>query len=68
MNPKMINRDRVDSLVDPLTVISNGMELLKQRFKSTMDSYAIEEFERIERSIEKINREVEKIRDNSLSE
>ena len=68
MESRTVSKRELDDLVDPLTVISNGFELLRNRFDSTMDSYAIEEFERIQRSIKKLSEEIEKLRDNSTSE
>jgi len=68
MEAKSIGRKELDQLVDPLTVISNGFELLQNRFGSTMDSYAVAEFERIQRSITKLSKEIEKLRDNSVTE
>ena len=67
METRTVSKKELDDLVDPLTVISNGFELLRNRFDSTMDSYAIEEFERIQRSIKKLSEEIEKIRKNSTS-
>lgn len=58
-------KTQVDGLVDPLTVLNNGFELLKHRFAGTMDSYALIEFERIERALEKINEQIAEIRTKS---
>ena len=66
METKSINKKELDQLVDPLTVISNGFELLQNRFGTTMDSYAIAEFERIQRSITKLSKEIEKLRENTV--
>ena len=66
MEAKTIGRKELDQLVDPLTVISNGFELLQNRFGTTMDSFALAEFERIQRSITKLSQEIEKLRENSL--
>lgn len=60
-----VNKEVVDSLVDPLTVINNGFELLKHRFQNTMDSYAIEEFKRIQRALDKITAEIEILREEN---
>lgn len=68
METKTVSKQELDNLVDPLTVISNGFELLQNRFGSTMDSYAIKEFERIQRSIKKLSQEIEKLRENSISD
>ena len=65
MKPVTVNKEVVDSLVDPLTVINNGFELLKHRFQNTMDSYAIEEFERIQRALDKIIAEIEILREEN---
>ncbi len=67
MKPVTVNKEVVDSLVDPLTVVNNGFELLKHRFQNTMDSYAIEEFERIQRALDKITTEIEILRDENQS-
>ena len=58
-----VNKEIVDSLVDPITVVNNGFELLKHRFENTMDSYAIAEFERIQRAINQLTERVEYLRD-----
>jgi hypothetical protein len=50
-------------MVSPIAVINNGFELLKFRFGKTLDSYALSEFERIERSIEKLTKRIEFLRD-----
>ena len=68
METRTVSKRELDNLVDPLTVISNGFELLQHRFDSTMDSYAKEEFERIERSIKKLSKEIEMLRDDSSAE
>jgi len=68
MDTRTISKQELDNLVDPLTVISNGFELLQHRFDSTMDSYALAEFERIQRSIKKLSKEIEKLRNNSISD
>ena len=65
MKPVTVNKEVVDSLVDPLTVINNGFELLRHRFQNTMDSYAIEEFERIQRALDKIIAEIEILREEN---
>lgn len=65
MKTKVINKDQLDALVDPLTVANNGLELLKHRFQSTMDSFALKEFERIERSLSKLTTEIERLRDDN---
>ncbi len=67
MKPVTVNKEVVDSLVDPLTVINNGFELLRHRFQNTMDSYAIEEFERIQRALDKIIAEIEILREENQS-
>ena len=67
METRTVSKKELDSLVDPLTVISNGFELLQHRFDSTMDSYALAEFERIQRSIKKLSDEIQKLRDDSIS-
>ncbi len=67
LKPVTVNKEVVDSLVDPLTVINNGFELLKHRFQNTMDSYAIEEFERIQRALDKITAEIEILREENQS-
>ncbi len=66
METKSISKKELDQLVDPLTVISNGFELLQNRFGTTMDSYALAEFERIQRSITKLSKEIEKLRENTI--
>ncbi|MFB5597648.1 MAG: hypothetical protein ACE5RJ_01340 [Nitrosopumilaceae archaeon] len=53
----------LDSMINPIDVLKNGFELLKHRFENTMDSYALAEFERIERSIEQLTERVEFLRD-----
>jgi len=53
----------LNSMINPVAVINNGFELLKYRFENTMDSYAISEFERIERSIGKLIQRIELLRD-----
>ena len=68
METRTVSKQELDNLVDPLTVISNGFELLQHRFGSTMDSYALAEFERIQRSIKKLSEEIEKLRENSIAE
>ena len=68
MKTKTIDRKELDELVDPLTVINNGFELLKHRFENTMDAYALAEFSRIERSLAKLTNEIEKLRDETISE
>ncbi len=65
LKPVTVNKEVVDSLVDPLTVINNGFELLRHRFQNTMDSYAIEEFERIQRALDKITAEIEILREEN---
>lgn len=60
-----IEKTQLDGLIDPLTVLNNGFELLKHRFSGTMDSYAITEFERIERALERINEQISKIREET---
>ena len=50
-------------MINPVAVINNGFELLKYRFENTMDSYAISEFERIERAIEKLTQRIDLLRD-----
>jgi len=67
LKPATVNKEVVDSLVDPLTVINNGFELLKHRFQNTMDSYAIEEFERIQRALDKITAEIKILREENQS-
>ena len=58
-----LSYDVLNSMINPVAVINNGFELLKYRFENTMDSYAISEFERIERSIEKLIQRIELLRD-----
>jgi len=58
-----LSYDVLNSLINPVAVINNGFELLKYRFENTMDSYAISEFERIERAIEKLIQRIELLRD-----
>ena len=58
-----LSYDVLNSIVNPLTIINNGFELLKYRFENTMDSYAISEFERIELAIEKLTKRIELLRD-----
>jgi len=65
LKPVSVNKKIVNSLVDPLTVVNNGFELLKHRFQNTMDSYAIEEFERIQRALDKIIAEIEILREEN---
>jgi hypothetical protein len=67
LKTKAVSKEELDSLIDPLTVITNGFELLRHRFGSTMDSYAVDEFERIERSLKKLSEEIERLRDDSNS-
>ena len=62
MKPVTVNKEIVDSLVDPVTVVNNGFELLKHRFENTMDSYAIAEFERIQRALDKLTAEIDLLR------
>jgi len=62
LKPVTINKEIVDSLVDPVTVVNNGFELLKHRFENTMDSYAIAEFERIQRALDKLTAEIDLLR------
>ena len=66
METRTVSKQELDELVDPLTVISNGFELLQHRFGSTMDSYAQAEFDRIQRSIQKLSEEIAKLRENSI--
>ena len=68
METRTVSKQELDSLIDPLTVISNGFELLQHRFGSTMDSYALAEFDRIQRSIKKLAKEIEVLRENSAAE
>ena len=65
MKTTTIDRKELDELIDPLTVLNNGFELLRHRFESTMDSYALEEFARIERALMKLNQELDKIRNEN---
>ncbi len=58
-----LSYDVLNSMINPVAVINNGFELLKYRFENTMDSYAISEFERIERAIEKLTQRIELLRD-----
>ena len=58
-----LSYDVLNSMISPVAVINNGFELLKYRFENTMDSYAISEFERIERAIEKLIQRIELLRD-----
>ena len=58
-----LSYDVLNSMINPVAVINNGFELLKYRFENTMDSYAISEFERIERAIEKLIQRIELLRD-----
>ena len=58
-----LSYDVLNSLINPVAVINNGFELLKYRFENTMDSYAISEFERIERAIEKLTQRIDLLRD-----
>ncbi len=67
LKPVSVNKEIINSLVDPLTVVNNGFELLKHRFQNTMDSYAIEEFERIQRALDKITTEIEILREENQS-
>ena len=67
LKPVSVNKEIINSLIDPLTVINNGFELLKHRFQNTMDSYAIEEFERIQRALDKITTEIEILREENQS-
>ena len=53
----------LDSMVNPTDVLKNGFELLKHRFENTMDSYALAEFERIQRAIDQLTDRVEFLRD-----
>ncbi len=62
LKPVTVNKEIVDSLVDPVTVVNNGFELLKHRFENTMDSYAIAEFERIQRALDKLTAEIDLLR------
>jgi hypothetical protein len=62
LKPVTVNKEIVDSLVDPITVVNNGFELLKHRFENTMDSYAIAEFERIQRALDKLTAEIDLLR------
>ena len=67
MKPVTVNKEIVDSLVDPVTVVNNGFELLKHRFENTMDSYAIAEFERIQRALDKLTAEIDRLRKENQS-
>jgi len=58
-----LSYDVLNSMISPVAVINNGFELLKYRFENTLDSYAISEFERIERAIEKLIQRIELLRD-----
>ncbi len=58
-----LSYDVLNSMINPVAVINNGFELLKYRFENTMDSYAISEFERIERAIEKLIQRIDLLRD-----
>ncbi len=58
-----LSYDVLNSMINPVAVINNGFELLKYRFENTMDSYAISEFERIERAIEKLTQRIDLLRD-----
>ena len=58
-----LSYDVLNSMINPIAVINNGFELLKYRFENTMDSYAISEFERIERAIEKLTQRIDLLRD-----
>ncbi len=58
-----LSYDVLNSMINPVAVINNGFELLKCRFENTMDSYAISEFERIERAIEKLTQRIDLLRD-----
>jgi hypothetical protein len=62
LKPVTVNKEIVDSLVDPITVINNGFELLKHRFENTMDAYAVAEFERIQRALDKLTAEIDLLR------
>lgn len=62
LKPVTVNKEIVDSLVDPVTVVNNGFELLKHRFENTMDSYAIAEFKRIQRALDKLTAEIDLLR------
>lgn len=62
LKPVTVNKEIVDSLVDPVTVVNNGFELLKHRFENTMDSFAIAEFERIQRALDKLTAEIDLLR------
>ena len=67
MKSVSVNKEIINSLVDPITVVNNGFELLKHRFQNTMDSYAIEEFERIQRALDKITTEIKILREENQS-
>ncbi len=58
-----LSYDVLNSMINPVAVINNGFELLKYRFENTMDSYAISEFERIERAIERLIQRIDLLRD-----
>ncbi len=58
-----LSYDVLNSMISPVAVINNGFELLKYRFENTLDSYAISEFERIERAIEKLTQRIDLLRD-----
>ncbi len=58
-----LSYDVLNFMINPVAVINNGFELLKYRFENTMDSYAISEFERIERAIEKLTQRIDLLRD-----
>ena len=62
MNENRVKVQSINELIDPLTVLNNSFELLRHRFQNTMDSFALEEFARIQRSLEKLTQEVERMR------
>ena len=68
MNTQSVSREELNALIDPLTVVNNGFELLRHRFEKTMDTYALQEFERIERALIKLTEEIANLRDKNKLE
>lgn len=55
----------IDTMVDPIHVISNSNELLKQKILPFVDTSTREYFHMIERAQNRLLETLEKIRDNS---
>ncbi|RDJ30897.1 MAG: hypothetical protein DWQ18_05235 [Crenarchaeota archaeon] len=67
LNPNFTQEQKylIDTLVDPIHVISNSNELLKQKILPFVDAPTKEYFYMIERAQNRLLETLEKIRDNS---